>query len=142
MNKIEFKDLPDTTTPINASNLNLLQENLVLQVYPVGSIYISVIDTDPGILFGGTWETFGIGKTLVGVDTNQTEFNIVEKTGGSKTHTHDIDLSGTHSYALNTAGLHYISASVSDGAASGDYTTKSGTTLQPYITVYMRKRTS
>ena len=28
MNKIEFKDLPDTTTPINASNLNTLQDNI------------------------------------------------------------------------------------------------------------------
>jgi hypothetical protein len=28
MEKIEFKDLPDTTTPITANNLNLLQENI------------------------------------------------------------------------------------------------------------------
>lgn len=28
MNKIEFKDLPDTTTPITADNLNLLQSNV------------------------------------------------------------------------------------------------------------------
>ena len=28
MNKIEFKDLPDTTTPVDASNLNLLQNNI------------------------------------------------------------------------------------------------------------------
>lgn len=28
MEKIEFKDLPDTTTPINADNLNDLQDNV------------------------------------------------------------------------------------------------------------------
>lgn len=28
MNKIEFKNLPDTTTPLNAENLNLLQDNV------------------------------------------------------------------------------------------------------------------
>ena len=28
MNKIEFKDLPDTSTPLNASNLNLIQSNI------------------------------------------------------------------------------------------------------------------
>ena len=28
MNKIEFKDLPDTTTPLNATNLNTLQDNV------------------------------------------------------------------------------------------------------------------
>ena len=28
MEKIEFKDLPDTTTPLSASNLNILQDNI------------------------------------------------------------------------------------------------------------------
>lgn len=28
MNKIEFKDLPDTTTPLSASNLNTMQDNI------------------------------------------------------------------------------------------------------------------
>lgn len=56
-------------------------------VYPIGSIYLSVSSTDPSELFGGTWEVFGTGRALVGVDTSQTEFNTVEKTGGAKTHT-------------------------------------------------------
>lgn len=52
--------------------------------YPIGAIYLSVNDTDPGILFGGTWEQIAQGRTLVGVDTNDTDFNTVKKTGGSK----------------------------------------------------------
>ncbi len=28
MNKIDFKNLPDTTTPLNASNLNTMQDNI------------------------------------------------------------------------------------------------------------------
>jgi hypothetical protein len=52
--------------------------------YPVGSIYLSVNDTNPSVWFGGTWEQIAKGRTLVGVDTNDTDFNTVKKTGGSK----------------------------------------------------------
>src|SRR5690606_38823591 len=63
-------------------------DNLIDVVYPVGSIYISTVDTNPGTVFGvGTWVAFGTGRTIVGVDTDQTEFDTVEKTGGAKTHT-------------------------------------------------------
>lgn len=55
--------------------------------WPVGSIYISINNINPTKYFGGTWVAFGTGRTLVGVDSSQTEFNSVEKTGGAKTHT-------------------------------------------------------
>ena len=52
--------------------------------YPIGAIYLSVDNTNPSKLFGGTWEQIAKGRTLVGVDTNDTDFNTVKKTGGSK----------------------------------------------------------
>ena len=39
--------------------------------YPVGAIYLSINNTNPGVLFGGTWEQIAQGRTLVGVDTSQ-----------------------------------------------------------------------
>jgi len=59
----------------------------VLNAYPIGSIYLSVNNTNPSSLFGGVWEAWGAGRCLVGVDTTQVEFNAVEKTGGEKEHT-------------------------------------------------------
>jgi microcystin-dependent protein len=35
-------------------------------IYPVGSIYLSANNTNPGTLFGGTWEQISQGRTLVG----------------------------------------------------------------------------
>ncbi len=96
---------------------NQLQEFL-LKVYPIGSIYISYNSTNPETLFGGTWEAYGKGQTLVGIDTNQTEFNTVGKTGGEKTvtlstenlpaHTHDI--SHTHKTASTTTSTVSLTA--------------------------------
>ncbi|WP_082202814.1 MULTISPECIES: DUF859 family phage minor structural protein [Clostridia] len=55
-------------------------------IYPVGSIYMSVKNTNPGTLFGGTWAAWGAGKVPVGVNTADGNFNTVEKTGGASTH--------------------------------------------------------
>ena len=65
----------------------LTADDVWQKIYPVGSIYISAVSTSPATLFGGTWVEFGKGRTLVGVDTSDTSFNTVEKTGGEKTHT-------------------------------------------------------
>lgn len=131
-------------------------------VWPVGSIYISVNNTNPSTYFGGTWVSFGAGRCLVGVDTSQTEFNTAQKTGGSKhlqEHYHDIrwgayygsgiTISDTGSglEALNITNFNWTYNVAGDkGSASNVYTNKEGTgdsgNLQPYITVYMWKRTA
>lgn len=61
-------------------------ETYVCPYFPIGSIYLSVVDTDPSNWFGGTWEQIAKGRTLVGVDVDDTDFNTVEKTGGEKAH--------------------------------------------------------
>lgn len=67
-------------------------------LYPIGSIYMSIQDTNPSVFFGGTWERIAKGKTLVGVDENDSDFNISSKTGGEKTHTLTIDEIPKHNH--------------------------------------------
>lgn len=76
-------------------------ESIALLAYPVGAIYISVSAVNPAQLFGGTWEAFGMGRTLIGVDTSQTEFETVQKTGGSKTHKLTVAEMPTHTHVQN-----------------------------------------
>ena len=73
--------------------------NFLNKIYPVGSIYISTASTNPSSFLGGTWEAYGKGQTLVGIDTNQTEFNTVGKTGGAKS------VSYTPSGSIGSTGL-------------------------------------
>lgn len=54
-------------------------------IYPVGSIYMSVNATNPSTYFGGTWVAWGSGRVPVGINTSDTNFSTVEKTGGSAT---------------------------------------------------------
>ena len=74
-------------------------------VYPVGAVHITTANVNPGTyLTGTTWELFGSGKTLVGIDTDDTDFNTVEKTGGAKT----VNLNHNHSTGNHTLLLSEI----------------------------------
>jgi microcystin-dependent protein len=132
-------------------------------VYPVGSIYTNATNsTNPGTLLGfGTWAAFGAGRVPVGIDSGQTEFDTAEETGGAKTHTlseaeipSHYHLSGygrdaTPRYGTTT-GLSSVRID-NDGNAfnstSSAHTSSVGSgnahnNLQPYIVVYMWKRTA
>lgn len=58
---------------------------IINQVYPIGSIFISTVNKNPGNIFlGTTWERFASGKTLIGVDEEDADFATVGLEGGSK----------------------------------------------------------
>jgi len=79
----------------------------------VGEIEINVTGTNPGTKYPGTtWVSWGSGKVPVGVDSAQTEFNTVEKTGGEKTHALTSGENGAHTH---TGGNHY------HGVGAGSY---------------------
>lgn len=58
---------------------------LLDRVWPVGSVFTSVLDTSPADLIGGVWEAIGAGRVLVGLDAGQVEFDTLGETGGAKT---------------------------------------------------------
>jgi hypothetical protein len=121
--------------------------------YAVGDIFLSFNSTDPATVKGyGTWTLRGQGRTLVGVDTNDSDFNTVKKTGGHKllqSHKHDI-----YQYVGNAqtgaTNLDDIPGSgnrnVSDMVYFGEGTKNAGggdsQNLQPYITCYIWERTA
>lgn len=126
-----------------------------LQAYPVGAVYISVDFTPPSTLFGGTWERFGKGRTLVSLDSEDTDFDTAEETIGAKTHTLTTDELPAHTHNIaydnelnlekQTSGGHTISEL--DGTTLTRTTSSTGSdqahnNIQPSIVVYMWKRTA
>ena len=91
-----------------------LKSTLLDMIYPVGSIYMSVRNVNPQTLFGGTWVAWGAGKAVVGVNTGETEFNTVEKTGGAKTHTLTTAQLPAHKHSASTGGAGGHAHSVSN----------------------------
>jgi hypothetical protein len=128
--------------------------------------------TNPGTLLGfGTWTAFGAGRVPVGFDSTNALFDAAEETGGSAdaitvSHTHTATTTATDSGHYHTAngtpnGTGGTVALANTPSGTGSYQTASSqanitasTTIastgssgtnanyQPYITVYMWKRTA
>ena len=177
MQKINFKNLPDTSTPLNASTLNQMQDNIENAInniptsegIPVGTIHTYAGSTAPtgymicdgsavsritysdlfdviGITYGSGdgSTTFNIpnlkGKVPVGLDSNDTDFDTLGETGGSKylqEHSHGAtngnfateNTSEVSAYGSGNATLYKLGRAVTTATAG---TGNSGN-LQPYI---------
>lgn len=70
--------------------------NLALAMYPVGSIYLSVNNVNPGTIFGGTWEQIQDRFLLAAGSTYEGG-----ATGGTASHTHT-SAAHTHTSAAHT----------------------------------------
>ena len=101
---LEFKNLPDTTTPINATNLNIMQKLLVDLIYPVG-IYVEISDSNfnPNTAWGGTWVLENDGTVLVSKSNiNNSIFNNnIESIIGEENHILTINEIPNHKHSLN-----------------------------------------
>ena len=144
----------------DSNNLNLkltggdkgLRTHMLETIYPVGSIYINAgVATNPGTLLGfGTWSAFGTGRTIVGVDSSDTDFDAVRETGGAKTHQLTISElpAHTHNVTMSTSDSDNDFLSEGNNTGTSTFTTSSTggdqahNNLQPYITAYMWRRTA
>lgn len=157
------------------------------KVYPVGSIYMSTVSTNPATLFGfGTWEAMPAGRVLLaqGKSSWGTTYN-AGSTGGEATHQLTVGELPTHNHNASTnnvnqngnigwlqAGKDYNfsgvfatssknqGANVGNGESTGVWncifdsthshnvtinntgSNQSHNNLQPYIVVYIWKRTA
>lgn len=95
----------------NAGKINwkkriVFKEDLVNLLYPVGSVYLSMNDTNPSILFGGTWERINDAYLWATSSSNGGWKGGSLETGSTvltvnqiPSHGHSISSSGAHSHS-------------------------------------------
>lgn len=93
-----------------------------VEAFPVGSVFTSVVATDPATLLGyGTWAAFGAGRVLVGLDAGDADFDTVRETGGDKTVTLTTNEMPSHAHAVTDPGHAHATQRypTATGASSG-----------------------
>ena len=157
----------NTTQIATTAFVKAAADALNAAAYPVGAIFTTTtVYADSAAVVaaigGTTWAAFGAGKVLIGLDSGDTDFDVSEETGGSKTasgttgshtlttgeipaHTHSVPI-----VAYNAPGYQNTRASAQSGSSTSGSTggggghthTLANSIVQPYIVVYFWKRTA
>lgn len=119
-------DYGDTLPSNPATNQLFFQTagtNFVLDnVYPIGSIYMNVNSTNPGTLFGGTWEQIQ-GKFLLGMSSSYP----AGSQGGEASHTLTTEEMPSHGHnPANEAGYYGFITNSKKAFTIGDMGSQSG----------------
>ena len=123
----------------------------IYNFYPVGSIYLSVVNINPSTYFGGTWEAIE-GVFLLGCSSEY----VAGTTGGEAKHTLTINEMPSHfhnmgvlwgqkgGYGRVTGGNPSTGADRTNIQGSDIYTggSQAHNNMPPYLVVYMWKRIS
>lgn len=124
--------MPDGTVRVTGGS--------ALDAYPVGSLFFSTDGTNPSNFFGGTWEAFAQGRTIIGQLGSDVDFANAGNTGGQKDVTltvsqlppHDHSINHDHSNATtNTAGNHQHVNQRGAAVGTSPNTTAQGNTTEP-----------
>lgn len=153
-----------STGSVIDANVNVIE--VLKKVYPVGSIYMATVATNPATLFGfGTWTAYAAGRTIFGKAAAGT-FSVAGATGGAETiniqHSHSTTSGGEHTHstgsAITTGALadqvfntgsvsppghyHDIGSSGSHGHSISSSLSTTQSILNPYIVTYVWQRTA
>jgi len=123
--------------------------DILKAIYPVGGVFVSGTNTMPSIVANiGTWVRLK-QRVVVGVDEAVTEFNTVDKIGGSILHGHNAYLELAGGGVTVPAGRITLSANYYGSGATNknagyisQEASNSDSSLQPYKTKFMWERTA
>lgn len=99
----ENADIPDINK-VTAGNMNEIKQvvnSLANLFFPIKKIVIFNDNDDHSNYLGFTWERIASGKMLIGIDSSDTDFNTIGKTGGEKSHILTIDEMPKHNHNVN-----------------------------------------
>lgn len=136
-----------TSTDIPSTFAGLSVQQVLNNVYPVGAIFISVVNNSPASVFGGVWERI-LDRFLLAASGNY----VAGSTGGEATHELTISEIPSHDHATGfgwggaTAGgdNYFVTSSIGKTVVANRTTLAGGGTahnnMPPYLAVFMWKR--
>lgn len=128
---------------------DVADKSLLNIMWPVGSVYITYNNNNPGNFLGGSWVRFGEGRTLIGEgwsnDGNISKYFGPNETGGNHV-SQDLNC-GESSYGFvhHSQAAYYADRTiVRSKAINGRHREINANVslIQPYITVYFWRRTA
>lgn len=150
-----------SATPINADQLqgytlttltNTIKTSILNTIYPIGSVYMNVSNTNPGTLFGGTWElisnvalasehVFGNGIAFGLTNNGSNKFSLQAAQGGLQTSASSNfgKAVGTGTSGVQNLGVQVIGVPTKTQLGDGNLD-KSGL-ISDTVTVYTWRRT-
>ena len=143
----ELRELIAETFAEVQGEIAQLEQNYLNYMYPVGSIYITLNETSPAVLFGGTWEQIKDRFLLSKGDT----YTTLEETGGEAAHTLTGSEMPKHSHSIYTAQRNTLTGTFDLPTGNydwlGDSTGFAGdnqphNNMPPYLVVNVWKRTA
>lgn len=99
LNATLTEELDDAFVNVNTTMEQILTQSRNAE-YPIGRVVIFYDNADHSSYLGFTWERCLTGKVPVGIDTNDTDFNTIGKTGGEKKHTLTVNEMPSHGHNL------------------------------------------
>ena len=87
---------------------------------------MTVSAADESAFLSGTWVRWGTGRVPVGVNSSDTNFSTVEKTGGASTHTLTATEMPSHNHSFSGSVTVNANGSHAHQASSGSYKVGSG----------------
>lgn len=137
----------------DVSFLNSFWQLMQQRTYPVGEIFTTRQAGNPSSILGfGSWEPYAQGRVLVGFDGADASFNELDRIGGEKVHELTIAEMPAHTHTvpfkIQSPGSSTATAPTarpnteSPGVTSSTGGSQAHNNLQPYITVFMWKRTA
>lgn len=90
------------------------------EAFPVGSVFLSVVSTNPATLLGyGTWVQIAGGRMLVGQDGGNLNFDVAEETGGNSSVTITAGNLPQLSVAITDPGHNHVITELRDATTGG-----------------------
>ena len=95
--------LKDTVSIPTTKAFNI--KDLIDIIHPIGKILMTDDSRNPAEYYPGTtWVAWGSGRVPVGVNTSDSDFNSVNKTGGAKSYTLSVNQMPAHNHNLSYSG--------------------------------------